>query len=110
MNPIHQRLEALINKATSETLAKPDSQLNQAVCEMIKSKTDMPKASIPFFIARLRKKNGKVIMLTLELLEMASFACGLPFHTQISTKDFLRQMGMLLSSKEMPADVRIAVI
>lgn len=105
MNPNHQRLDLLIQKATSETSHKPDMQLFQAVCEMIKSKTDMPKAAINSFIGRLKKKNGKTIMLNVELLEMATFACGLPFHTQVSTKDFLRQIGYLLSTKDLPADV-----
>ena len=105
MNPAHNRLDQLIQKATSETQHKPDPEIFKAVCDMISSKTDMPKASIASFITRLRKKNGKVLLLTLELLEMATFACGLPFHTQISTKDFLRQMGYLISMKDLPADV-----
>lgn len=107
MNPNHTRLDQLIQKATSETATKPDQQMYSAVCDAIKSKADMPKAAIVSFGNRLRKKNGKVLMLTLELLEMATFACGLPFHTQISTKDFLRQMGYLISMKDLPADVRM---
>ena len=54
---------------------------------------------------RLVIKNGKVFFLTLELLEMATFVCGLPFHTQIATKDFLMQISNLIFLKDLPQDV-----
>lgn len=57
------------------------------------------------FKKRLFIKNGKVFFLTLELLEMATYVCGLPFHTQIATKDFLMLVSNLIFLKDLPQDV-----
>ena len=58
---------------------------------------------------RLVIKNGKVFFLTLELLEMSTYACGLPFHNQIATKDFLMQINNLIFLKDLPQDVIINI-
>lgn len=41
MNPEHQRLNILIERATSETLVKPEIELYSAVCDAITKKSDM---------------------------------------------------------------------
>lgn len=64
-----------------------------------------PKEAIKSIKKRLMIKNGKVFYLTLDLLEMATFVCGLPFHTQIATKDFLMVISNLLFLKQLPEDV-----
>ncbi len=64
-----------------------------------------PKEAIKSIKKRLAIKNGKVFFLSLELLEMATFVCGLPFHTQIATKDFLMVINNTLSFKQLPDEV-----
>jgi hypothetical protein len=98
-------LENAILKATSETLQKPDEAAFKEACELINSKADMPKEAIKMIKKRLVIKNGKVFFLTLELLEMSTYACGLPFHNQIATKDFLMQINNLIFLKDLPQDL-----
>ena len=45
-------------------------------------------------------KNPKTLFLTLELLEVASNACELPFHTQVASKDFLMLISALAAREQ----------
>ncbi len=68
-----------------------------------------PKEAAKLFRKKLQLKNGKVIWLQLELLEMATFLCELPLHTQIASKEFMMQINTLLNLKDLPQDVATTI-
>ena len=39
-------------------------------------------------------------------MEICTFACDLPFHTQIASRDCLMQLNNLLFLKDLPNDVK----
>ena len=46
---------------------------------------------------RIETKEPKVILLTLELLELGMQKCGNPLHVQVGNKDFMNVMVLLLN-------------
>ena len=55
---------------------------------------------------RVASRNPKVQMLTLELLGQAVEACGLPLHTQVSSKDSIVILSSLVKNRETDAEVK----
>ncbi len=55
---------------------------------------------------RLLKKNAKVQMLSLELLDMGMTKCRLPFAACICTKDFMNVLIRLIMMKDIPPPVK----
>lgn len=47
----------------------------------------------------------KVILLTLELLDLAMQKCGNPFHVQVGNKEFMNALVLLLNQKGLPPQV-----
>ena len=52
----------------------------------------------------MQDKNPKVQLLALELLDYATNACDIPFHTQLGSRDFLKVIQTLLLRRKL-ADV-----
>jgi VHS domain len=46
---------------------------------------------------RIETKEPKVILLTLELLDLGMQKCGNPLHVQVGNKDFMNVMVLLLN-------------
>ncbi|CAG9333142.1 unnamed protein product [Blepharisma stoltei] len=99
-------LQSLIDEATSETLLRPDLQLNVSVTDRVNSRPDMPKEAIKHIKRRLLSRNAKVLMLTLELLEFMVNNSSLPFHTQVGSKDFLNTFAVMIKNKDSDPQVK----
>jgi hypothetical protein len=54
---------------------------------------------------RMETKEPKVILLSLELLDLAMQKCGNPLHIQVGNKDFMNVMVLLLNQKNQPPQV-----
>jgi len=52
------------------------------------------------------KEQPKVIMLILELLDLAMQKCGNPLHVQVGNKEFMNSLILLLNQKGLPPQVR----
>ena len=52
------------------------------------------------------KDQPKVIMLILELLDLAMQKCGNPLHVQVGNKEFMNSLILLLNQKGLPPQVR----
>ena len=61
------------------------------------------------FKQRLATNEPIVIMLTLELLDMAMSKCGIHIHTQVGSKEFMNSLVVLLNQKGFPMQVRKVV-
>lgn len=48
------------------------------------------------------REQPKVILLTLELLDLAMQKCGNPFHVQVGNKEFMNALVLLLNQKGLP--------
>ena len=55
---------------------------------------------------RVASRNPKVQLLTLELLGQAVEVCGLPLHTQVSSKDSIVILSSLVKNRETDAEVK----
>ena len=53
------------------------------------------------------KEQPKVIMLILELLDLAMQKCGNPLHVQVGNKEFMNSLILLLNQKGLPPQVRL---
>jgi hypothetical protein len=51
------------------------------------------------------KEQPKVIMLILELLDLAMQKCGNPLHVQVGNKEFMNSLVLLLNQKGLPPQV-----
>lgn len=97
---VYRVLTNLIENATSENLNAPDINAMREVSEIIRSRTDMPKEAIKQIHNRLMKKDKKITMLSLELLEYLSYTCEMTLYNQIATKEFMMRIGALLKSHD----------
>lgn len=59
-----------------------------------------PKEAIKQIHNRLMKKDKKITMLSLELLEYLSYTCEMTLYNQIATKEFMMRIGALLKSHD----------
>ena len=51
------------------------------------------------------KEQPKVIILILELLDLAMQKCGNPLHVQVGNKEFMNSLILLLNQKGLPPQV-----
>ena len=63
------------------------------------------KLAAGYIKRRIETKEPKVILLSLELLDLAMQKCGNPLHVQIGNKDFMNVMVLLLNQKNQPPQV-----
>ena len=99
-------LMTAIERATSETLLRPDPSFNSSVKDLINSRPDMPKEAIQILKKRIVARNPKVQILTLELLDFLVQALSLPFHTQVSSRDFIGTLSQIFKSKDVEVGVK----
>ena len=95
-----------IERATSETLLRSDPVFNSAVKEIISSRPDMPKEAVQVFKKRIVARNPKIQILTLDLLDFLVAHLPLPFHTQVSSRDFLMTLSQLYKSRDVDNQVK----
>jgi hypothetical protein len=63
------------------------------------------KLAAAYIKRRIETKEPKVILLSLEVLDLAMQKCGNPLHVQIGNKDFMNVMVLLLNQKNQPPQV-----
>ncbi len=68
----------------------------------ITSYLNSAKLAVNHMKRRIETKEPKVILLTLELLDLAVQKCGNPLHVQVGNKDFMNVMVLLLNQKNQP--------
>ena len=56
------------------------------------------------------KDQPKVIMLTLELLDLAMQKCGNPLHVQVGNKEFMNTLVLILNQRGLPQQVGVLSI
>ncbi|XP_065660088.1 TOM1-like protein 2 isoform X2 [Hydra vulgaris] len=93
-SPIGQR----IDKATDSFQPSEDWMLILEICDMINETDEGPKDAIKAIRKRLTssQKNNKCILYTLVVLEAAVKNCGIRFHKQVASKEFLSDLTKLL--------------
>ena len=64
------------------------------------------KLAAAYIKRRIETKEPKVILLSLEVLDLAMQKCGNPLHVQIGNKDFMNVMVLLLNQKNQPPQVQ----
>ena len=64
-----------------------------------------PKEAIKHIKVRLLKKNVRIQLLTLDLLDMMMTYCKLNFHTLVGSKDFMNILVKLIMAKDVPPEV-----
>lgn len=77
----------------------------QEVSELVRSRADMPKEVIKLINTKLMKRERKVTLLCLDLLEYLTYTCEITLYNQISSKDFLMKVGTILKSHDLGEDV-----
>ena len=95
-----------IERATSENLLRSDPYFNSSVKDLINSRPDMPKEAIQILKKRIVARNPKIQILTFELLDFLVQALPLPFHTQVSSRDFIAILSQIYKSKDVDFDVK----
>ena len=95
-----------IERATSENLLRSDPLFNSYVKDLINSRPDMPKEAIQILKKRIVARNPKVQILTLDLIDFLVQVLSLPFHTQVSSRDFLSILSQIYKNREADVDVK----
>ncbi|XP_047143304.1 TOM1-like protein 2 isoform X1 [Hydra vulgaris] len=95
---IGQRIE----KATDSLQPSEDWMLILEICDMINETDEGPKDAIKAIRKRLTssQKNNKCILYTLVVLEAAVKNCGIRFHKQVASKEFLSDLTKLLGGQK----------
>ena len=99
-------IQTAIEKATSETLLRSDPTYTASVITLLNSRPDIPKEAIIHLKKRIISRNPKIQLLTLELLEESVRGTSLPFHTQVSSKDFLQTLSQIYRNKDADTQVK----
>ena len=103
-------IQTAIEKATSDTLIRPDLQLNVTASDLINSKPDAPKEAIKHFKKRIISRNPKIQILTANLLDFCMNNCHLPFHTQVSSRYFNSTLENLIKGKDTDPQLKAKLV
>jgi hypothetical protein len=107
---IKTEIGRLVDAATSETLLGPDRGQNIRVCEAVNSNSN-PKDGAADAVRELRKrlrhKNPKVQLLSLNLADQLVRNCGYDLHHQVASKDFMTDMQNLVSGMNAEVDMEV---
>ncbi|XP_072949412.1 ADP-ribosylation factor-binding protein GGA1 isoform X2 [Epargyreus clarus] len=114
MNVTLTSLEALILKATHESLPQPDDAAVEAFCTVMRDAPDGPLLAAQALAARMQSLNSQEAMLALVMLDRCMRRCDASFHAEIGKFRFLNEMIKLVSPKyyadRTSAEVRTRVL
>ncbi|XP_045447932.1 ADP-ribosylation factor-binding protein GGA3 [Melitaea cinxia] len=99
MNITLTSLEALILKATHETLPQPDAAALEAFCVVMRDSTDGPQLAAQALAARIHSTNAREALLALTMLDRCMRRCDSNFHAEVGKFRFLNEMIKLVSPK-----------
>ncbi|KAJ2949231.1 hypothetical protein O0L34_g6182 [Tuta absoluta] len=99
MNVTLTSLEALILKATHESLPCPDAAAMEAFCAILKESVEGPMLAAQTLAARIHTPNAREAMLALTMLDRCMRRCDSHFHAEVGKFRFLNEMIKLVSPK-----------
>ncbi|XP_045536554.1 ADP-ribosylation factor-binding protein GGA3 [Papilio machaon] len=99
MNITLTSLEALILKATHESLPHPDAAALEAFCTIMKDSVDGPQLAAQALAARIQSQNAREALLALSMLDRCMRRCDITFQNEIGKFRFLNEMIKLVSPK-----------
>ncbi|XP_059052164.1 ADP-ribosylation factor-binding protein GGA3 [Achroia grisella] len=99
MNVTLTSLEALILKATHESLSCPDAAALGAFCAVMQEHSDGPQLAAQALAARIHTPNAKEALLSLQMIDRCMRRCDANFHAEIGKFRFLNEMIKLVSPK-----------
>ncbi|XP_013165200.1 PREDICTED: ADP-ribosylation factor-binding protein GGA3 isoform X1 [Papilio xuthus] len=99
MNITLTSLEALILKATHESLPHPDAAALEAFCTIMKDSVDGAQLAAQALAARIQSQNAREALLALSMLDRCMRRCDITFQNEIGKFRFLNEMIKLVSPK-----------
>nr|XP_026499778.1 ADP-ribosylation factor-binding protein GGA2 [Vanessa tameamea]XP_026499779.1 ADP-ribosylation factor-binding protein GGA2 [Vanessa tameamea] len=99
MNVTLTSLEALILKATYETLPQPDAAALEAFCIVMQDSADGPQLAAQALAARIHSLNAREALLALTMLDRCMRRCDSNFHAEVGKFRFLNELIKLVSPK-----------
>ncbi|XP_039753308.1 ADP-ribosylation factor-binding protein GGA2 [Pararge aegeria] len=99
MNVILTSLEALVLKATHESLPYPDAAAMEAFCAVMRDSPDGPQLAAQALAARIHSLNATEALLALVMLDRCMRRCDANFHAEVGKFRFLNEMIKLVSPK-----------
>ncbi|CAH2980734.1 unnamed protein product [Chilo suppressalis] len=99
MNITLTSLEALILKATHESLPCPDAAALEAFCAVMRDAADGPQYAAQALAARIHAPNAREALLALTMLDRCMRRCDANFHAEVGKFRFLNEMIKLVSPK-----------
>ncbi|KAI8436980.1 hypothetical protein MSG28_010385 [Choristoneura fumiferana] len=114
MNVTLVSLEALLLKATHESLPCPDALALEAFCSVMRDAAEGPQLAAQALSARIHTLNAREALLALSTVDRCMRKCGPAFHAEIGKFRFLNEMIKLVSPKyfanRTAPDVQIKVL
>lgn len=105
---IKTEIGKMVDAATSETLLGPDRTQNVRVCEAVNANPkDGAADAVRELRKRLRHKNPKVQLLSLNLADQLVRSCGFELHQQVASKDFMSDLQSLGSGMNAEVDMEV---
>ncbi|XP_021185479.3 ADP-ribosylation factor-binding protein GGA2 isoform X1 [Helicoverpa armigera] len=99
MNVTLISLEALILKATHESLPCPDAAALEAFCAVMRDSAEGPQLAAQALAARIHTPNTREALLALSMLDRCMRRCDAGFHAEVGKFRFLNEMIKLVSPK-----------
>ncbi|KOB71966.1 putative ADP-ribosylation factor-binding protein GGA1 [Operophtera brumata] len=99
MNVTLTSLEALILKATNESLPCPDPAALEAFCAVMRHSPDGPQMAAQTLAARIHIPHAPKALLALAMTDRCMRKCGPDFHAEVGKFRFLNEMIKLVSPK-----------
>ncbi|XP_038220773.1 ADP-ribosylation factor-binding protein GGA3 [Zerene cesonia] len=99
MNITLTSLEALILKATHESLPQPDGAAIEAFCAIMRDAAEGPHLAAQALASRIHVQNAREAILALSMLDRCMRKSDSNFHAEIGKFRFLNEMIKLVSPK-----------
>ncbi|XP_063624365.1 ADP-ribosylation factor-binding protein GGA1 [Cydia splendana] len=99
MNVTLVSLEALLLKATHESLPCPDNPALEAFCSVMRDSSEGPQLAAQTLSNRIHTQNAREALLALSTVDRCMRKCGPAFHAEIGKFRFLNEMIKLVSPK-----------
>ncbi|KAJ8731233.1 hypothetical protein PYW07_004397 [Mythimna separata] len=99
MNVTLISLEALILKATHESLPCPDAAALEAFCAVMRDSAEGAQLAAQALAARIHTPNAREALLALSMLDRCMRRCDAGFHAEVGKFRFLNEMIKLVSPK-----------
>ncbi|XP_023941452.2 ADP-ribosylation factor-binding protein GGA3 [Bicyclus anynana] len=99
MNVTLTSLEALILKATHESLPQPDAAAVEAFCAVMRDSTEGAQLAAQALAGRIHSLNTREALLALVMLDRCMRRCDANFHAEVGKFRFLNEMIKLVSPK-----------